>query len=46
MRSGSWPRSSGFTQTEPAEGQPASEKTEVRILYDDKARGVGVMCLI
>ncbi|MFN7981910.1 MAG: DUF5916 domain-containing protein [Vicinamibacterales bacterium] len=35
---------SGFTQTEPAEGQPASEKTEVRILYDDKALYVGVMC--
>lgn len=33
-----------FTQTEPSEGQPATEKTEVRILYDDKALYVGVMC--
>jgi hypothetical protein len=27
----------GFRQHEPAEGQPASERTEVRVLYDDRA---------
>src|SRR5687767_8862794 len=25
----------GFTQSEPSEGQPATERTEVKILYDD-----------
>jgi hypothetical protein len=33
-----------FVQTEPSEGQPASEKTEVRMLYDDQAIYVAVMC--
>jgi hypothetical protein len=33
----------GFTQAEPFEGQPASERTEVRILYDDDAIYVGAM---
>src|SRR5690348_8297478 len=33
-----------FTQTEPSEGQPATEKTEVRVLYDDKAVYIGVIC--
>ena len=32
----------GFVQAEPFEGQPASERTEVRILYDDEAIYVGV----
>ncbi|MBI4887326.1 MAG: carbohydrate binding family 9 domain-containing protein [Acidobacteria bacterium] len=32
-----------FTQAEPLEGQPASEDTEVRILYDDDAIYVGVV---
>lgn len=32
-----------FVQTEPSEGQPATEPTEVRILYDDRAIYVGVM---
>ena len=32
----------GFTQAEPLEGQPASEATEVRILYDNDAIYVGV----
>jgi hypothetical protein len=32
-----------FVQTEPSEGQPATEPTEVRILFDDKAVYVGVM---
>jgi hypothetical protein len=34
----------GFVQAEPFEGQPASENTEVRILYDDQAIYVGVVC--
>jgi len=33
-----------FVQTEPSEGQPATEPTEVRILYDDKAIYIGVIC--
>lgn len=31
----------GFTQQEPLEGAPASETTEVRILYDDRAIYIG-----
>ena len=34
---------SGFLQREPQEGQPATERTEVRILYDDKNIYVGVI---
>ena len=34
---------SGFVQAEPFEGSPASENTEVRILYDDEAIYVGVL---
>jgi hypothetical protein len=30
-----------FTQTAPAEGEPATERTEVRILYDDNSIYVG-----
>ena len=33
----------GFVQAEPLEGQPASEATEVRVVYDDEAVYVGVM---
>ena len=33
-----------FTQSEPLEGQPATEKTEVRILFDETALYVGVIC--
>ena len=33
-----------FIQAEPLEGQAASEKTEVRILYDDAYVYVGVIC--
>lgn len=33
-----------FIQSEPEEGRPASEKTEVRLLYDDKYIYVGVIC--
>lgn len=32
---------SSFTQRDPSEGQPASERTEVRIVYDDTAVYVG-----
>ncbi|HUE97341.1 MAG TPA: carbohydrate binding family 9 domain-containing protein, partial [Longimicrobiaceae bacterium] len=32
---------SGFVQQEPVEGAPASERTEVRIVYDDEAIYVG-----
>ena len=33
-----------FVQTEPQEGSPASERTEVRLLYDDAYVYVGVIC--
>jgi hypothetical protein len=36
------PVTDAFTQVEPDEGQPSSQKTEVRILYDDAALYVGV----
>jgi hypothetical protein len=29
------PVATGFLQSEPHEGEPASEQTEVRVLYDD-----------
>ncbi|HEX6432723.1 MAG TPA: hypothetical protein VFZ87_00705, partial [Gemmatimonadales bacterium] len=32
---------SGFTQREPDEGAPSTERTEVRVLYDDDALYVG-----
>ena len=32
-----------FVQAEPLEGQPASESTEVRIVYDDEAIYVGAL---
>jgi hypothetical protein len=34
----------GFVQLVPQEGKPASERTVVRVLYDDKALYVGVRC--
>jgi Domain of unknown function (DUF5916)/Carbohydrate family 9 binding domain-like len=37
------PALSNFVQAEPFEGQPASERTELRIAYDDEAIYVGVM---
>ena len=33
-----------FRQTTPDEGQPASERTEVRIVYDDEAIYIGAVC--
>ena len=35
---------SGFTQMELVEGDPASEKTEIRVLYDDENIYIGFMC--
>ncbi|MFC1485591.1 hypothetical protein ACFL55_01025 [Candidatus Latescibacterota bacterium] len=34
----------GFIQREPLEGKPATEKTEVRVLYDDMNLYIGVLC--
>ena len=34
----------GFMQTTPDEGEAATEKTEVRVLYDDEHFYVGVVC--
>ncbi|MFN8572934.1 MAG: DUF5916 domain-containing protein [Gemmatimonadaceae bacterium] len=42
---GAWqsaPVTSAFTQVDPDEGRPASQKTEVRVLYDDEYLYVGV----
>ena len=36
------PAMAGFTQREPQDGQPASERTEVRIVYDNNAIYIGV----
>jgi hypothetical protein len=36
--------SSEFTQFDPTEGAPPTEQTSVRLLYDDNALFVGVMC--
>ncbi len=33
-----------FTQTEPREGEPATERTEVRLLYDEENLYLGVYC--
>ena len=33
-----------FVQSEPLEGEPISERTEVRLLYDDRYIYVGVIC--
>jgi Domain of unknown function (DUF5916)/Carbohydrate family 9 binding domain-like len=33
-----------FVQQEPFEGTPATERTEIRFLYDDKTLYVGVIC--
>jgi len=34
----------GFFQAFPAEGAPPSERTEVRVLYDDRGLYVGIVC--
>ena len=33
-----------FTQRDPIDGEPASERTEIRVLYDEEALYFGVMC--
>ena len=38
------PRISNFTQREPDFGQPSSQRTEVSVLYDEKALYFGVWC--
>src|SRR6187549_33010 len=35
---------STFTQTDPIEGAPASERTEVRVLFDKTHLYIGVIC--
>jgi hypothetical protein len=35
---------SGFVQADPREGDPATEDTEVRIVFDDEAIYIGVRC--
>jgi len=35
---------SGFVQQQPDEGQPSSERTEVRVLYDTRALYLGIVC--
>src|ERR1044071_4292545 len=37
-------RASDFVQAEPHEGQPATEHTEVRLVFDSDALYVGVVC--
>ena len=37
------PLATGFRQREPAEGDPATEKTEVRVLYDDATLYIGII---
>jgi hypothetical protein len=36
------PAAAGFTQRDPDEGRPATERTELRVLYDDTALYVGL----
>lgn len=38
------PVTTGFRQKEPREGEPASEKTEVRVIYNDESIYFGVVC--
>ncbi|TKJ32339.1 hypothetical protein CEE39_05790 [bacterium (candidate division B38) B3_B38] len=38
------PAAGNFVQKQPDEGKPATEKTEVRILYDNKNVYIGIMC--
>jgi hypothetical protein len=35
---------SGFVQQQPDEGKPATERTEVRVLYDQRALYIAVVC--
>jgi hypothetical protein len=38
------PISEGFTQRDPDEGEPASERTTVQVAYDNEALYIGVRC--
>jgi hypothetical protein len=38
------PASNGFTQSDPLDGAPSSEKTDVWVAYDDKALYVAAFC--
>jgi hypothetical protein len=38
------PAITGFTQRDPEEGEPATERTEVRIIYTNQALYFGVVC--
>ncbi len=38
------PPASGFTQSEPADGQPSTEKTDVWVAYDDKFIYIAAYC--
>ena len=38
------PVATGFVQTQPDEGQPATERTEVRVLFDDDTIYLGFVC--
>ena len=38
------PAATGFRQTQPDEGQPASERTEVRVIFTESTLYVGVVC--
>ena len=38
------PVATGFIQTQPDEGQPATERTEVRVLFDDDTIYFGFVC--
>ena len=38
------PAATGFVQTQPDEGQPATERTEVRVLFDDDTIYFGIVC--
>ncbi len=38
------PAAEGFTQSDPADGQPSSEKTGVWVAYDDKALYIAAYC--
>ena len=38
------PAATGFVQTQPDEGQPATERTEVRVLFDDATIYFGIVC--
>lgn len=38
------PAATGFSQTKPNEGEPASERTEIRVIYTKTTLFVGIIC--